>query len=270
MASIQQPSTSDQQSASNRNIFEDPAIQQAARDDAFVRFISKHWLTTVFTLAAIALVMIAYNIFTTTAEQKRAQATASLRDIQESYNALVDKQVELQGLERSLSKATNDSEKKEATAKIESASQEVSQSREKVSLMIAALDPSPPFDTLGNLYKGLVAGRFKDYDTVRSTLVNNSWEKVGKEGTSERFIGEVATLGLAKSLAESDKDRDMAKESLRSLAERGGFVAPEAVAALSLLVTTPEEKARVKQLVLDLKSRLPTQARYLGEIAERL
>lgn len=267
---MQQQSSSQPTSTPNRNLFEDPAIQQAARDDVFVRFMSKHWVSTLSTLVAVALVMIAYNIFTTTADKKRAQATALLRDVQESYNALVEEQVEFQGLERSRAKAASENEKKELGAKVDESSKEVARLREKVSLMVSSLKSPEPFGSLAELYRGLVAGRFKEYDTVRSILAAHPWEQAGKEGSSERFIGEVATLGLAKSLAESEKDIAVAKDALRGLAERGDFVAVEAVATLSLLATTPEEKTRTKGLIADLKNRFPAQARYLSELSERL
>lgn len=249
---------------SPRNIFEDPAIAEAAKNDAFVRFVVRHWLSALVTLAVIAGSIIAYDIFTTTAEQKRADATARLGEIQETYQELVTKQGEVASLRTELQKSSDQKAKDETSSKLDSATKEVEQLHVKIGLMIAALDSPKPFDMLASLYKGLVAGRFGDYATTKLMLSADAWEQAGKPGTPERTVAEVVALGLAKMLAESDENRATAKETLQGLASRGTFVAVEAVQALSLLAETPEEKAEVSALVTDVKKRFPAQEKYLA------
>lgn len=263
-------STNEGSSSSIHSIFEDPAIREAAKDDAFVRFISKHGISTLVTLVTISLLIIAYNIFASTAEEKRAHATTSLTEIQETYRSLVGKQDGLEELQRKQSALTGESEKKELQSQIATATQDVQQLKTKINLMIVSLDSPKPFDTLAALYKGLVAGRLKDFDTVRAVLSERAWEEVGKKGSSERFMAELLTLSLAKRLAQSDSNLVESKETLRSLAERGEFVAVEAVDALSLLVSTPEEKSQIKDLVSDVQTRFPSQGKLLAEVSERL
>jgi hypothetical protein len=249
---------------SARNIFQDPAIAEAAKNDAFVRFVVRHWLSALLTLVVMAGSIIAYDIFTTTAEQKRADATDRLGEIQNTYQELVTKQGEEETLRAELQKAPDQKAKDEAASKLGATNKEVEQLRTKIGLMIEALDSPKPFDTLARLYKGLVAGRFGDYATTKSMLLADAWEQAGKPGTAERTVAEVAALGLAKMLAESDDNRATAKETLQALASRGSFVAVEAVQALSTFATTPEEKADVSNLVVDLKKRFPAQEKYLA------
>ena len=254
----------------SRNIFEDPAISEAAKNDAFVRFIARNWRSALLTLVVVAGAMVAYNLFTTTAAQKRGDATARLSEIQDTYKAIVTKQDELESVRTEQQKSSDQKAKDEAGAKLEAGSKELEQLREKISLMIAALESPHPFDTLANLYRGLVAGRFRDYETTNSILVSNSWEKAGKEGSPERSIAEVVALGLAKTLVESDAYRQTAKQTLQALAERASFVAVEAVDALSLLATTPEEKASVAGLIAEVKKRFPVQEKYLSDATARV
>jgi predicted nucleic acid-binding Zn-ribbon protein len=254
----------------SRSIFEDPAISEAAKNDAFVRFVTRHWRLALVTLVVVAGAMIAYNIFTTTAAEKRADATARLSEIQDTYKELVTKQDELTVLRTDQQKAADQKAKDELGSKIDTTTKDVDQLRSKIALMIAALDSPKPFDTLANLYKGLVAGRSRDFERVQAILIGNSWEQAGKPGSPERSIAEVVTLGLAKSLAESDAYRQAAQERLRALAERGSFVAVEAVQALSLLAETPEEKASVATLISAVKKRFPAQEKYLTDATARV
>lgn len=254
----------------SRNIFEDPAISEAAKNDAFVRFIARYWRSALLTLVIVAGSMVAYNIFTTTAAQKRGDATARLSEIQDTYKTIVAKQEELENLRGEQQKGADQKAKDEAGVKLDASTKELEQLRAKISLMIAALDSPQPFDTLANLYKGLVAGRFRDYETTNSILVSNSWEQAGKAGSPERSISEVVALGLAKTLVESDAYRQTAKQTLQALAERGSFVAVEAVDALSLLATTPEEKASVSSLIAEVKKRFPVQEKYLSDATARV
>lgn len=253
-----------------RNIFEDPAIQEAAESDAFIRFVREHWKTLLVTLVAIAGAMIAYNIFQTTADNKRADATDKLVAIQESYQSLLSTQENLEQARQRSATASDDKTRQELSGKIDAATKELQESRTKIGLMIDSLDGPKPFDSLASLYKGLVAGRFKDYAATRSVLQNTPWEQVGAPESTERYVAEMVTLGLAKVLAESEPDRATARESLRALSERGKFVAVEAVSALSVLAASPEEKNATKELIAQVKTRFPQDERYLGEALERL
>jgi uncharacterized protein YdbL (DUF1318 family) len=247
----------------SRNIFEDPAIAEAAKNDAFVRFVVRHWRSVLLTLAVVAGSIIAYDIVTTTAEQKRANATARLSEIQDTYQELVKKQGEAETLRADLQKASDQKAKDDLTSKLDADTKEVERLHAKVDLLIGDLNSPKPFDILSGLYKGLVAGRFHDFETTKSMLLADTWEQSGEPGAPERSIAEVAALGLAKTLAEIDEYRTTAKDALRGLASRGSFVAVEAVRALSLLAVTPEEKAEVSALVADVKKRFPKQVKYL-------
>ncbi len=257
-------------SAPNRNIFEDPAIQEAAKNDAFVRFIVKHWMSLVVTAVAIALGMIAYNVFTTTAAKKRADATMLLSEVQEVYGELVAKQEALANLREQQGLASDATKKQELTTRIDEKLKEANDGRQKLGLMVAALEGQRPFNRLARLYKGLLAGRFGDYEATKTALEATAWEQSGEAHSPERSISEIAALGLSKMLAESEAHRQLAKDTLKALAQRGAFVSVEAADALSYLITTPEEKAELASVLDSIRARAPGQDRLIGEIRARV
>ncbi len=270
-APIQEHSEVPQRTAPRRNIFEDPAIQEAAKNDAFARFVFKNWRSLLMTLVAVGACMIGYTTYTTTALNKRATATARLADIQDSYKALVDMQDDLAKQRSDFASAKDDAQKATLTTSIEKKSKEIGEARGKLSLVIDSLDPSEPFGTLGQLYRGLLAGRFNDFDGVTKAIAAvPAWSTIKDAKSSSRFVAETAALGLAKSLAQSGSHQQQAKDQLRALAEQGEFVAVEAAAALTNLVTTPEEKNSTRQLLDGVRGRFPSQDKYLSDLADRL
>ncbi|MCW5155910.1 hypothetical protein B7L08_037550, partial [Burkholderia cenocepacia] len=77
--------------AGAKNLFEDPAISEAAADDPVVKFLAEYWKPVLASLVAAGLVMIAYNKITETAIQKRASATQEFGALREQYDQLVVK-----------------------------------------------------------------------------------------------------------------------------------------------------------------------------------
>jgi hypothetical protein len=270
-APIQEHSEVPAGSGTNRNIFEDPAIQDAAKNDAFARFVLKNWRSIVLTLIAVGACMVGYSTYTTTALNKRATATGRLADIQDSYKSLVDSQDELAKKRSDLASAKDDAQKTTLTTDIDKKTKELNEARTKLSLVIDSLDPSEPFGTLGHLYRGLLAGRFNDFDGVTKAIAAVPvWNTISDTNSSARFVAETAALGLAKALAQSSAHQQQAKDQLRLLTEQGAFVAVEAAGALTALAVTPEEKGSTKQLLDGLRGRFPSQDKYLTELADRL
>jgi hypothetical protein len=256
--------------STGRSIFEDPAIGEAAKNDAFVRFVARNWKSLLLTLVTVGAAMVGYNVFTTTALEKRARATSILADIQETYQALVEKQTALAKLKEEQQTAQDDAAKKKTNESIETASKEIAETSSKVSLMIDSLDSPPPFDSYATLYRGLVAGRIGDYAAVEQALQKApSWQSIDDARSTKRYIAETVSLGLLKMLAQSDKHQELAKEKLKALAEGGEYLAVDALAAYSLLITTPEEQEGLKRSLEALRSKFPSQIRALDVIAER-
>lgn len=250
--------------APSRNIFEDPAIAAAAQNDPFARWVIRHWRTIVGILVAIAAGMLGYHRFTSVALEKRAAATAVLNSVQENYSQLLKKDEALVSLKGDEAAATDPAEKEKIKKEIESTTREVDQLRDKVTLMVDSLDASSPYGQLKNLYKGLLASRVKDYDKTQGILALQSWEQIGKPDSSERFIAELLTYGLARSLIDSDTHREFARTQLAGLAERGSFAAVQAASTLSLIAQTDAEKAQAQELVAKLRVKFPSQQRYLS------
>ena len=254
--------------APSRNLFEDPAIAAAAQNDPFARWVVKHWRTIVVVLLALGASMLGYNRFTTVALEKRSAATAVLSSVQESYHQLVTKEEVLVTLRAEEAVQADAAEKAKITAKIDTTSKEVDQLKDKVTLMVESLDSSAPFNTLKELYRGLLAARLKNYDKTRDALANSSWEQIGKPESSERFMAELLSFGLARALIDSDAHRALAREQLVKLAERGSFAAVPAANTLVMIAVSEPEKAQAQQLAEALRVKYPSQQRFLTNLGD--
>ncbi len=247
----------------SRNIFEDPAIAAAAQNDPFARWVIKHWRTIVVVLVAIGAGMLGYNRYTSVRLEKRSAATAVLQSVQESYKELVAKEDSLLVLRGEEVAATDSAEKEKIKAKIESTNREVDQLRDKVTLMVDALDQAPPYSQLKDLYKGLLAASLKDYDKTQGILARQSWEQTGNPDSSERFMAELLSLALARSLVDSDAHRDFARGQLAALAERGSFAAVQAANALLLIAQSDADRKQADEIIAKLRMKFPAQQRFL-------
>ncbi len=253
-----------------KNIFEDPAIAEAGKDDPFARFVLKYWRLLVTGLIAVGLSIVGYNQFMTTALQKRADATKILHAVQEQYQDIVKKQAAVQTLRADEKAATDDKVRAETAEKITKESEELQKQRDKINLMLVGLESPPPFNTFASLYRGLTAARFGDYDTTASILASLNWEQVGKPESPERSAAELAALGLANALVDSDKHLDQVKTTLQLLAEKGQYASVGAVDTLSILATTPEDKERVRGLIQGVQQRYPAEQKFLQDASERV
>lgn len=257
--------------STGRSIFEDPAIGEAAKNDAFVRFVAQNWKSLLLTLVAVGAAIIGYNIFTTTALEKRARATTILADIQESYRSIVEQQGALKKLQEEQQSAKDDAAKKKASESLEATNKEINEARTKLSLMIDSLDSPPPFDSYATLYRGLLAGRFGDYAAVEQALnAAPAWQSIDDARSHKRYIAETVTIGLLKSLAQSEAHQSAAKERLKALADGGEFLAVEGLSAYSLIATTPEDQEALKRSLEALRGKFPSQSKNLDLIAERM
>ena len=252
------------------SIFEDPAIAEAAKNDPFVRFVSRNYRSLLAGLIAVGLSILAYNGFQTTAEQKRANATQALIEIQQGYDELVTKQRELQALrDQELGQA--DSAKKEELKKtIESAGKDVEDGRARLKLMVDALSSPQPFDVLAKMYKGLVSARTGDMDSAYGVLESVNWESVGADNSPERMSAELVTLALARALMDSPSHVAKTKEILAGLARKGSSAAVQAAVAFASIAGTADERAQAKELIDSVAVRFPSQEKFLQSALDRL
>ncbi len=257
MTTVASPENTPPDSKGGRNIFQDPAIEEAARNDPFARFVLKNGVSILVSLGAIAFVILAYNRFTTTQEHKRAELTQSVRDIQDSYSQLVERREEVAKLQFDTKPAPD------ATGKVQEINREMEMIKERTNLKIDALEKSGSFVAVAQLYRGLIAAQFADFEKVNATLMSTEWEQAGAVGSSERFTAELAAYALAKSLLDSKAHIAAARAALVSLAERGGLVAPQAVQALGASAKNDEERAQIKALAESVAKRLPSQQKFV-------
>lgn len=254
----------------SRNIFEDPAIVEAGKNDPFIRFISQNWRLLLAALIAVGLGIVGYSQMTETALQKRVDATRALRGVQEAYQEIVEQREVRATAEKERQAATDDKTRTEAAERAKKSADNAKQQEERLLAKIVELETVPSFAVFAGLYRGLVAAERADFGAVQAALGANSWETAGTVGSPERASAELVSLGLAKALSDSDQHLDLAKSALKSLAERGDFAAVRAADALAALTTTPEEKEQAKAIIQALQTRMPTQQKLLVAALERL
>ncbi len=268
--SVKEEKSMEEKNTRTHSIFEDPAIAQAAKDDPVVRFISQNWKTVIGALIAVALSMIAYNSFKSTAEQKRASATQTLIDIQQGYKAITDKQESLTTLAKELLVESDPKKKDELQQKIDADTKELNQLRDRTTLVIDSLKSPEPFDMLAQMYRGLMAARFGDYATTEKILSATSWEAIGSPDSAERMAAELAALGLARSLVDAPSSGEMVKSALTNLASKGSFAAAQAAVTLATIAVTPDDRAKAREVIDGVSRRLPSQEKFLAPAREQI
>ena len=247
-----------------RNIFEDPAIAQAAANDPLMRWVLVNWKILVALAAAVILATVAYLRFTAVALEKRTNATKTLNEIQTTYASLVEKEGEVAELRGDLESQSDPKERESRTTKITQGEKEIEQLRDKVVLMADSLVDPKSFGTIASMYKGLIASRRQQFDETKRALEEIHLDQLGAPDAPERFVGEVVALALARSLVDSEQYRALARETIVTLAQKGEVVAPRAANALGLISNTPEEKAQAESIVASVQSRFPGQQAYLS------
>jgi hypothetical protein len=267
---VKKEESMEEKNTRTHSIFEDPAIAEAAKDDPVVRFISRNWKTVIGALMAVALSMVAYNSFKNTAEQKRATATQTLMDIQQGYKAITEKQQELTTLTKDHSSETDPKKKEQVQQKIDAATKELNQLRDRTTLVVDSLKSPRPFDMLAQLYRGLIAARFGDYAITQGVLSSTSWEAVGASDSAERMVAEFAVLGLARSLVDAPNSREPVMGALGNLASKGTFAAVQAAVTLATIASTPEEKVKAREVVGEVSRRFPAQEKFLAPAREQV
>lgn len=262
--------TSEASSRARRNIFEDPAIVEAGRNDPFIRFISSNWRLLLVLLVAVGLGIVGYSQVTATTLQKQAEATRALRDMQQAYQEVVEEREVLVTAQADERAAKDDKARAEASERVKKAAETLKLKEDRLLAKASELETNPSFATFSGLYRGLVAAGRSDFGAVQAALGAQSWETVGTQRSPERAAAELAVLGLAKALSDSEQHLEAAKQALKGLAERGDFAAVRAAVALAALATTPEEKAQAKAIIGLLQARLPSQQKFLLDASERL
>ena len=261
---------SDLSSRSRRNIFEDPAIVEAGKNDPFIRFISANWRLLFAVLIAVGLGIVGYSQVTATTLQKQADATRALREMQQAYQEIAEERDVLVTAQADERAAKDDKARAEASERIKKATETLKLKEDRLLAKATELETDTSFAPFSALYRGLVAASRSDFGAVQSALAAQGWETVGKQGSPERAAAELAVLGLAKALSDSDQHLDAAKQALKGLAERGDFAAVRAADAYAALAGTPEEKAQAKAMIGMLQARMPSQQKFLVDASERL
>jgi hypothetical protein len=193
-----------------------------------------------------------------------------LIDIQTGYKAIVQKQQELTTLTRELSAESDAKKKEEAQQKVDAGTKDLKQLHDRTKLVIDSLNSPKPFDTLAQLYRGLIAARFGDYPTTQSVLASTAWETIGSADSAERMAAEFAVLGLSRALVDAPDSAALVKNILSNLAAKGNYASVQAALTLATVASTPEEKASALNLLNDVSKRFPTQEKFLAPARERV
>jgi hypothetical protein len=81
-------------------------------------------------------------------------------------------------------------------------------------------------------------------------------------------MAELLAFGLARALIDSDAHREFARAQLVRLAEQGSFAAVPAATTLRMIATSDSERAQAQQLADTLRSKYPSQQRFLTNLGD--
>ena len=138
-----------------KNIFEDPAIVEAGKNDPFIRFVSGNWRLLLAGLVAIGFGIVSYGQFTKVAQQKNADATRVLRKVQEAYQEVIDQRDAVSAAEVEQRAATDEKARAEAGERVKKSAENAKQQEDMLLGMLGDLDANPSFSALAGLYRGL-------------------------------------------------------------------------------------------------------------------
>lgn len=251
--------------APQHDLFTDPAIERARRDDPIVKFLAQNWRPVLTTVAVGAAVWYAVQAFRTTryeAMERSAQlftkVVASVQDVEQRQQRLATLQA------REISK--DEVQAKKDKEELDKAVAELESERTKLAQRLQALgDGKAPYSGLAHIYQAAGAVREGDLAKARELLAGLKWRDVKDVRSVERFSGEYGALLLGRALLDDESGREEGRAQLGSLAQEGVYAHVAAAVTLLNSARSDDERTAATDLIESLKARAPEQGDLLGE-----
>ncbi len=258
-------------------IFDDPTIQQTVTEDPLFVFLKKWWRQLVGVAVTVFVVMYARDAFRetyVTNMQRAADIFAGVRISFAELETLEEDRTEKAQAVKEAQAALGDAPTKEQEEALTKAKDELQQAQvdydksyEQFQNSIVALaDERTPYKELGTLYAGLHDLRNGDLTAAEQKLMSLEWQGTQQIEPAVQFIGELATVALARGYLDNDETLSKGKSLLENVAENGSYAHISALTTLSLITSDGEEKAALEKRLASFSLDNPEQ----GELLETL
>ena len=279
-------------------IFEDPAIQLAAKEDPIFIFFQNWWRQILVVVAIVLAYQYGVDKFRQTYEASMKRSSEVFSRVRSEFNELkgFSRQLEknstelatlksklvakgntetpLKEGEPEANKDTNEADQKQIDQiekRLSDAQKNFNESKRKLGQYLEALaDAKEPYSQIAVLYNGLVAHTSGDIEAMKSVLSGFSWESVTDLESNDRFLSELAASSLARALLEEDATYEEGKALLTKLANQGYYTHVTAAVTLARLAQTADEKKEVATILESILSKEDEQTNLIEPELERL
>lgn len=131
-------------------------------------------------------------------------------------------------------------------------------------------DAKEPYKSLAGVYQALAANLLGDTASAQQSLAALDLTASLAEESPQTMYVEFAALNAARALIDSDASYPQGRSVLKTLAEKGRYVATNAAIALTDISRTVEEKAEAKAVLDSLVARVPESQDVLKGAVQRL
>jgi hypothetical protein len=258
----------------NHDIFTDPALQNPEFEkDPLAQYLLNNWRQVLLTICAVAAAWFVVGRFRDTALARRQESSLLFSTARDSYAELMQVQAQLDQAQAALAKPAATPANVDTTkAEIERLTKEKADTTQKLREQLKNLDDArPPYDTLGKLYKGLLAAANNDAAEAKSSLAQfEKWRDFGSVGSEGRFVGELGALAYARWQLDQPEGVSAGRTLLQDLTNEAEIVGAAAAASLAQSSLTPEEKQQALPVVKAFVAKHPEQAELLKDDLARL
>ena len=214
------------------------AIRRTVSEDPLFVFIREWWRHMVAALVLVLAVVYAQQAFETTRQESLQRASDVFDNLRVEFGEL--------------SEMTEDVDQ----AKLD-----------RLFSYVEALESErAPYNELASLYAGLIHLEQGDIESAGAYLDLKKWSEVSASNSSERFVGELGALALARAMLDQDEaEIESVRAALIDLAQNGEFVSISAALTLHRIAQNPEQIEVAKAIVEELSQKNPEQSNLLRD-----
>lgn len=240
------------------DIFTDPALIKAKKDDPFFKFINSHWRESLF---LVGFILAAYYMVTNLQRsfyESRVASSDVFQKAQGSLKEIITLEQELALLNsQKIDLETETKEAKESRAKkLEETGAKLQSAKDTLSQRISALgDQKAPYNQFASLLSLSAASSSDDKESIKKNA--DGVISSADSSTAGVLAKELAQLAKARLDLDVAETRQSALQQLTTLVNSGRFVNAAAASTLVQVSASDEERASAKSAIEDLLTRLP-------------
>lgn len=259
------------------DIFTDPAIVRAKREDPFVQFVAKYWQRLALLSLFLAALVYGYNRYTLVQMEARQRSALTFTKVFNQYAEIERLKQEKISKEREIQQSQSGNQENKTEPKKEDAAKltqlqadltklnaDLSEQAAKIKQPILALkEAKPPYSKFADLYSALSSSALSkvvadsEAQTALTLLEQYNWTAATEP--AERLVAELAALTLARQLIDSSESAAKGRTILTELVRSGEFVGLSALRALQAISASLEELKQFNELREQYKARHPEQ-----------